>query len=190
MSVKVSAVVWQHYPNGGGEFLTALCLAEHADPDGTNIYPGIRRVAELTQQSERTIQRHIGIMLTIGWLVKTQDGGTAPGVYTAYRMPIEAIPLGVEGRVTKLHPSSYPHGCHPKQKGVTNAAKRGDNGNTTYTHCLPALKPRVDRNRRSTPKPLQDQSDGELITKAMTLGIQTRGLKRDELVRAIERKTQ
>ena len=35
-----------------------------------------------------------------------------------------------------------------------------------------------------------DGYDGELITKALTLGIQTRGLKREELVRAIQGKTQ
>ena len=190
MSVKVTALVWDHYPNGGGERLTALALADAAEHDGSSIYPGIRRISKMTMQSERTVQRHIQTMLDNGWLLKTQDGGLGRGSYTAYRMPIEAIPLGAVGRVTKLHPKSYPQGCHPKQDRVTNGANKGDIGDTTYTHGLPVLKPGVDKKKSRTPKPLHQQTDGELIAKALALGINTRGLKREDLVRAITARIQ
>lgn len=122
MSVKVMGLVWDHYP-GSGEFLTALCLADHADHDGSSIYPSVARIAKKTQQSERTVQRHLAGMKKNGWLVEVEKATGVPGKATTYRIPIERIPLGIDGRVPKLHPSD---GCHPRQKGVTNDAKRGD----------------------------------------------------------------
>lgn len=116
MSVKVMALVWDHYPEGGGELLTALKLADHSDHIGDRIWPGVASLARMTHQSERTVQRHLQAMLDNGWLVKVEAGGKGPASTTRYRIPIEAIPQGVEGRVTKLHPS----------KRVPSGAPKGD----------------------------------------------------------------
>ena len=102
MSSRLATIVWDHYPKGGGELLTALALAEHGDPDGTNIYPSIRTIADMTRQSRRTIQNHIDRMMAIGWLVKEQEGG-GRGNTTRYRIPIELIPQDVRLKVQKLH---------------------------------------------------------------------------------------
>jgi len=119
------ALVWDHFP-GTGEFLTALCLADHADHEGGSIFPSVARIAKKTQQSERTVQRHLASMRASGWLVVVEEASGAPGKATTYRIPIESIPQDTDQRVTKLHPSSYPHGCHPRRQGVTNGAKTGD----------------------------------------------------------------
>lgn len=121
MSVKVMGIVWDHFPLGGGERLTALCLADHADHEGGNIYPSVARVAAKTMQSERTVQRHLAGMKAIGWLVETEAGGHGPGSTATYRIPIESLP-GVT--VTEWHPSGQP---------VQNRGNSGDNLSTRVT---------------------------------------------------------
>jgi len=116
-------IVWDHYPEGGGEMLTALKLADHAEHDGSHIYPSVRRVADLTYQSERTVQRHIRSMEARGWLVLEEEAW-GPGRARTYRIPIERIPQQVEARVTKCHPSKG--GVTSETKGVTPVTERGD----------------------------------------------------------------
>jgi len=105
MSVKVTALVWDHFPLGGGEYLTALALSDHADDTGGRIYPSVQRLAAKTQQSERTVQYHLKAMLKIGWLQVVERGGSGAGKATRYRIPIELIPRDVVGRVQNLHPA-------------------------------------------------------------------------------------
>lgn len=122
-------LVWDHYPEGGGELLTALKLADHAEHDGSRIYPGIASLARFTKQSERTVQRHIQIMLASGWLEMVKEGGRGPASTTRYRMPIERIPVGAS-RVTNLHP--YTETTHrpptdlSTEPRVTPDADKGD----------------------------------------------------------------
>lgn len=123
MSVKAMAVVWELYPAGGGELLTALKLADHADHDGGNIWPGVESVARTTHQSERTIQRHIQAMLKSGWLEVVWVGGRGPASPTRYRMPLAKLTQSLGPRVTD---------CHPQKRvtsgkiRVTSEAKKGD----------------------------------------------------------------
>lgn len=130
MSVYVMGLIWRHYPNGGGEFLTALALADHAKDDGTDIFPSVAHLAEKTQQSPRTIQYQLKAMQASGWLVKVKQGGKKGNDTTRYRIPIERIPQGLVGRVQTLHPSEggatdggegcnlEQEGCKPAQVGV------------------------------------------------------------------------
>ena len=71
------SLVFDRYPEGGGEMLTALALADHSDDDGKNIYPSIKRIAEKTRQSERTVQRQLRSMEDSGWLIliANENGG-------------------------------------------------------------------------------------------------------------------
>ncbi|MBH1529907.1 hypothetical protein I5T99_12670 [Stenotrophomonas maltophilia] len=46
MSARVTGMVFDRYPNGGGEMLLALALADHAHDDGTHIFPSIARLAD------------------------------------------------------------------------------------------------------------------------------------------------
>lgn len=56
MSARVTGMIFEHYPNGGGEMLLALALANHAHDDGTHIFPSIAHLAAKTRQSERSVQ--------------------------------------------------------------------------------------------------------------------------------------
>ncbi|UZB30945.1 helix-turn-helix domain-containing protein [Xanthomonas phaseoli] len=81
MSAKVSGMVFERYPTGGGEMLLALALADHAHDDGTHIYPSIARLAAKTRQSERSVQYQLRRMEESGWLILVNDGlgGRAAG---------------------------------------------------------------------------------------------------------------
>ncbi len=168
MSVKVMAKVWDHFPLGGGEFLTALCLADHADHEGGNIFPSVARIAMKTQQSERTVQRHIGAMKEAGWLLEVAPATGKPGQATAYRIPIELLPPTVEGRVSICHPSTYPHGCHPVQRGVTNQVKTGDTAMSPKLG-LPVIEPSRPYEKRSKSKPTPRTSSPEGLKRVKAL---------------------
>jgi hypothetical protein len=86
MSVKVMALVWDHYPRGGGELLTALALADHADHGGQNVRPGITGLARKTRQSERTVQNHLAQMCEDRWLVPVRYLRGGYGHATEYRV--------------------------------------------------------------------------------------------------------
>lgn len=126
MSVKVMGIIWDHFPLGGGERLTALCLADHSDHEGGNIYPSVARIAAKTMQSERTVQRHMAGMKAIGWLVEVEAGGHGPGSTNTYRIPIEAIPGIPKAGVTEWHPSGQPvdNRGFPGDKLSTRVTKR------------------------------------------------------------------
>lgn len=74
MSARVTGMVFDRYPNGGGEMLLALALADHAHDDGTHIFPSIARLAAKTRQSERSVQYQLRRMETAGWLVLVNSG--------------------------------------------------------------------------------------------------------------------
>ncbi|MNY29450.1 hypothetical protein D3C86_1634930 [compost metagenome] len=69
MSVKVMGMVFERYPNGGGEMILALALADHSSDQGTAIYPSIASLAEKTRQSVRAVQCQLRGMEQAGWLI-------------------------------------------------------------------------------------------------------------------------
>lgn len=99
------ALVWDHYPNGGGELLVALKVADHADHNGDRVYPSVAAIAEYTRQSERAVQYHLRAMAKNGWLLLVKETSGKPGETRRYRVPVELIPQGVVVRVQNLHPS-------------------------------------------------------------------------------------
>lgn len=104
MSVKVSGIIWDYYPNGGGELLTALALADHANHEGGSIFPTIATVARMTRQDRRTVQRHVRSMIESGWL-EVVERGVGRANTTKYRIPLERIgPLWPEEKVANCHP--------------------------------------------------------------------------------------
>ncbi|WP_218644157.1 helix-turn-helix domain-containing protein, partial [Burkholderia pseudomallei] len=69
MSVKVMNAVFERYPEGGGEMILALALADHSHDDGTHIYPSVEKLAAKTRQSPRAVQYQLRRMQQSGWLI-------------------------------------------------------------------------------------------------------------------------
>ena len=86
MSVKVMSVIFDRYPNGGGEMLLALALADHAHDDGTSVRPSVRTLAKKTRQSERTVQYQLRKMQACGWLILVRVSSGKPGDTNEYKI--------------------------------------------------------------------------------------------------------
>lgn len=115
MSVKVMAAVFERYPNGGGEMLLALALADHAHDDGTHIWPSIKQLAEKTRQSERSIQYQLRKMEESGWLILVNSGNGGRSQHREYAIN----PAWIKG--AEIAP--FTKGANDDKKGATGDAK-------------------------------------------------------------------
>lgn len=84
-------LVFDRYPEGGGEMLLALSLADHSSDDGKHIFPSVSRLAKKTRQSDRTVQRQLRKMEASGWLIKIKNGGGGRGKTAEYQISREWI---------------------------------------------------------------------------------------------------
>jgi hypothetical protein len=94
MSVEVMSQVFKRYPAGGNERLLALAIADHARADGSHVYPSVALLAEMTKQSERSVQRLIYEMLASGWLLLVRKSTGRRGDTNEYRISPEWLAGG------------------------------------------------------------------------------------------------
>lgn len=124
-------MVFDRYPNGGGEMLLALALADHAHDDGTHIFPSIARLAEKTRQSERSVQYQLRRMEQSGWLLLVNAGiggrrsGFGEGGRTRqYRINPEWM-KGAEIAPFEKGAKKASEGCKTTQERVQNGVEKG-----------------------------------------------------------------
>lgn len=124
-------MVFDRYPNGGGEMLLALALADHAHDDGTHIFPSIARLAEKTRQSERSVQYQLRRMEQSGWLLLVNAGiggrrsGFGEGGRTRqYRINPEWM-KGAEIAPFAKGAKKASEGCKTTQERVQNSVEKG-----------------------------------------------------------------
>lgn len=123
MSIKVMTAVFDRYPNGGGEMLLALALADHASDDGTRVYPGVKALAEKTRQSERTVQYQLRRMQETGWLILVSTGNGGRSMASEYRISPDWI-KGAEIAPFKKGAIDDIKGANGSTKGCNSAQKR------------------------------------------------------------------
>ena len=147
------SLVWEHYPAGGGELLTALAYADHAHDDGTGIRPSVAYVARKTRQSERTVQRYLAQMREIGWLltVRNSDGGR--GYATEYRIN----PLWITNPA-RLSP--FPE-CVAER--VTDEVKKGDTGGMERVTLVSSQSSRTISSKTTTTAQAAKQHDAVVV---------------------------
>lgn len=138
MSVKVMGMVFERYPNGGGEMILALALADHSSDQGTGIYPSIASLAEKTRQSVRAVQYQLRGMEKAGWLILVNAGNGGRNQRREYRIS-EAWIKGADFASLKpsdpeqengadfAPPEAAEKGANHDIKGATDDAK-GANG--------------------------------------------------------------
>lgn len=122
MSIRVMTQVWDSTEAKGTDRLVLLAIADSADDDGSNAWPSMARLAHKARVSERTVQRSIRTLETMGLLaIEDNAGGTAntrpdrrPNRYTVL----------VEG-CQSVTPSES-RGDIQRADGVTSSAARGD----------------------------------------------------------------
>lgn len=70
--------------------LIALLMASYADPDGTNIYPGVARLAIQSGHGYRTVQREQARLRAMGFVQSMPRRGLRRGWSTPYRLILAA----------------------------------------------------------------------------------------------------
>lgn len=92
MSIKKMAEVWElDLPQN--KLLVLLALADHANDEGRNVFPSVKRVAWKTGYSPRQIQRVLRQLEEDSLLIKeSEGGGTQP---RKYRIDTSAVPAKV-----------------------------------------------------------------------------------------------
>lgn len=127
MSVKVSSKVWKMNLTTS-EKITLLALADHADHDGKNAYPGNRLLAEKTGLSIRQVQRILDRMEALKVIAKTSAGG-GRGQITGFEFNLEKMtpchPLAALKDDT-LSPFEKIKGDTGDTKRVTLTTRKGD----------------------------------------------------------------
>lgn len=90
-----------------------LYAASYADPDGTNIFPGNARIANITGFSDRSVREAFRIIRDFGLMHRCSKGAAAGrrGMADEYRL---TIPLDIFGRVPMLTPEEeFPDDSRP-----------------------------------------------------------------------------
>lgn len=126
MSVEVMTAVFKRYPNGGGEMLLALALADHAHDDGTKVFPFVKSLADKTRQSVRSVQYQLRKMEECGWLILVNAGNGGRGQPNEYRINPDWI-KGAEIAPIKRVQSEDEKGANDDTKGASDDTK-GCNG--------------------------------------------------------------
>lgn len=122
MSIRVMSAVFDRYPNGGGEMLLALALADHASDDGTRVYPGVMALAKKTRQSERTVQYQLRRMEESGWLILVGQGHGGRSMHAEYRISPEWL-MGAEIAPIKKGANDGEKGAIDNKKGANDDTK-------------------------------------------------------------------
>lgn len=127
MSVAVMTQVFKRYPNGGGEMLLALALADHAHDDGTHIFPSVDHLADKTRQSVRAVQYQLKKMRECGWLIRVSAGHGGRSQVTEYQISPEWIDgQAIDGLAN--HADNFPNAKSAPFIGGEKGAKRDIKG--------------------------------------------------------------
>jgi hypothetical protein len=127
LSAKIFGLVWElELPRE--EKYVLLCLADHADHDGNNVFPSIGLIAWKTDYSERRIQELMRRLERKGLLVKVEEQ-FGRGHTVKYRIELQAGTLRerlIKGaKISPItQPSDFRKGEIPQgQKGAAGRVK-------------------------------------------------------------------
>ena len=194
MSARLTGMVFDRYPAGGGERLLALALADCADHDGTNIYPSIETLAAMTHQSERAVQYQLRKMEDSGWLilVNAGRGGRTPmrngTAYTRrYRINPEWI-KGANFAPFKKGATDDHKGCKSAQERVQNEALKGANDDDKGCKAFaPNIKAPYSTQEHPTPRGCEapTMTEADIAREVDPLGELPAGLDREVMAQFV-----
>jgi hypothetical protein len=151
MSVRVMSEVFDRYPSGGGEFTLALALADHAHDDGSHIFPSIKKLAEKTRQSERTVQYQLRKMEQFGWLILINSGNGGRNQTREYQISSDWL-KGADFAPMKKGAIDDVKGCNPQHKRVQLTTERVQPIAPAYNHQEPSIEPSGNHKENSAEK--------------------------------------
>lgn len=121
------ADVWDSAMEGSTAVHVMAVLANSADDDGMNCFPGTRLIARRARVSERTVIRTIQELEAGGYL-KVSERGRGAGRFSEYHLNVsrlheEAEKTRAEDRAKRCHGVTF-----LRQRRVTLAQQKGDTG--------------------------------------------------------------
>jgi hypothetical protein len=146
MSAKVMGAVWDADLPRDQKFIL-LAYADHAEHDGSNIYPSVPKIAWKTGYSERQVQRITKELIDAKIMVRMGDSHLGTHLY---RINMKALPQREEyvsqrrGRPNNgdnMSPISEDNGDIPAQNGDI-LAKNGDIAMSPEPSFNPSIKPK------------------------------------------------
>ena len=84
-------LVYQARLGSAARKAVAAKLADHAQDDGTQVYPSLSRIAKETELSKSTVQRAIRDLRQSGILLVVEEGGSGRGATTKYRFDLAKL---------------------------------------------------------------------------------------------------
>jgi hypothetical protein len=84
MSIRLMTLIWDIEFPTQSQLLIALKLADHANDEGSSIWPSRSRMASLTQCSESTVKNVLRAFRDVGLLHVVEEGGHGPRDTTKY----------------------------------------------------------------------------------------------------------
>ena len=132
MSVYVSTLVWQESKATATDLLVLVAIADQANDDG-QCWPGNKKLAERCRISERTLQRCINNLITLGELEILEDGNGR-----THKRKLDVI----------LYSRKDDNLSPFKSERVTSQAEKGDKPGSPAplfppSHTLPSLSPHL-----------------------------------------------
>jgi Helix-turn-helix domain len=109
------ADVWESSLQDATLVAVLLCLANYADDDGTNSYPGTERIAKMTRYSRRTVVRAIAELAQEGWITVVERG-LGQGNRSGYEIDVE--------KLKRCQAVTF----RKQRRKVTLATRKGDTG--------------------------------------------------------------
>lgn len=179
MSIKVMNAVFDRYPNGGGEMLLALALADHASDDGTRVFPSIKALAEKTRQSERSVQYQLRRMQDAGWLILVNAGNGGRSMHSEYRISHawikgeEIAPFQNGAIDDQKGANDDAKGCNPRQERVQPVAPANNRHRTVNEPSVTVIGADAPKaqTKRATVLPNDFQPDQTAETLAQELDV-------------------
>ena len=148
MSIKVMSQIWDLKLEQNARTVL-MCLADHADDDGTHCYPSVAYIAWKTGYSRSSIQRLLRDLRSAGLIVPASHARGGRGWSTEYNIHLEAgeqkepyvkgliMRPFIETPEPSVTGNTYVKGVTGAQKGVTGAQK-GVTGDAKGLHSYEA----------------------------------------------------
>jgi len=168
MSIRLMSLVLEITWPTQSQLLVALKLADHANDDGSNVYPAKASIARLAQCSESTVQNALRAFRDCGFVSVVRQGGNGPKDPTVYAINVHllthlanaksiltggadriVIPEDVaaksdENKGSTVDPLDELRGQSEGAKGSTDPAK-GSKALTPNHHLEPSREPSLAR---------------------------------------------
>lgn len=100
MSIRLMSLVWDIPFPTSTQMLLALKLADHAEDDGSSVYPGKASLAERARCSVSTVKNTLRLMREAGLLIVVREGGKrGPHDTTEYQINVGLLKAISDGLV-------------------------------------------------------------------------------------------